>query len=119
MNLTNRPIYQKGLKPQKVKALRDAARDKSCTLAIPGICRSDPAHTVGNHMRLFNIAGAAQKPDDIFILDACDLCHAVLDSRDKWVEAQVGFDDVLRAFMHTLRNRRAAGLIHLGQEATR
>lgn len=116
MNLTGRTPYAKGQKPQKVKAIRDDARDRSCTLAIPGVCCGDPSRTVGNHIRLFNIAGGAQKPDDIFILDACDRCHAVFDSRDKWASAALGYDDLLRAFMHTLRNRRAAGLIKLGDD---
>lgn len=116
MNLTGRPIYQKGQKPAKSKVVRDAARDKSCKLQIPGVCRGDPATNVGNHMRLFNIAGGGQKPDDIFILDGCDRCHAVFDSRDKWAEAQLGWDDILRAFMFTLRDRRAAGLIKLKGE---
>lgn len=116
MNLTQRPIYQKGQKPAKVKAVRDDARNRNCTLHIPGVCRQDPSYTVGNHVRLFGIAGAAQKPDDIFILDACDRCHATFDSRDKWAEAALGYDDVMRAFMLTLRNRRAAGLIKLKGE---
>jgi len=114
-NLCNRPIYQKGQRPQKVKAIRDDARDRECTLRIEGICTGRIDETVGNHMRLFNIAGGAQKPDDIFILDACASCHAIFDSRDKWAEAALGWDDVLRAFMFTLRNRRACGLISLGE----
>jgi hypothetical protein len=116
MNITGRQVYQKGQKPAKVKAVRDAARDKSCKLRIPGVCRGDPATTVGNHMRFFGIAGAAQKPDDIFILDGCDRCHAILDSRDKWADYALGWDDVLMAFMFTLRDRRAAGLIKLKGE---
>jgi len=116
MNLTGQAIYQKGRKPSKVKAIRDNARDRECTLSIPGICCNDNARTVGNHVRLFSIAGGGQKPDDIFILDACDKCHAVFDSRDKWADAALGYDDVLRAFMLTLRNRRAAGLIILRGE---
>lgn len=116
MNLTGQAIYQKGRKPAVSKVVRRDARDRSCTLAIPGICSGDPEKTVGNHLRLFGFAGGGQKPDDLFILDACDRCHAVLDSRDKWASAGVGFDDVLRALMQTQRNRRAAGLIHLEGE---
>ena len=63
-NLCNRPIYAKGQKPAKVPALRNASRDMACKLAIPGVCRFDDAHTVGAHLRLFGIAGGAQKPDD-------------------------------------------------------
>lgn len=83
---------------------------------IPGICCHDPARTVGLHMRLFGFGGMGLKPDDVFILDGCDCCHAVLDSRDKWAEAALGWDDILRAFMVTLANRRAAGLIHIGKK---
>jgi hypothetical protein len=116
MNLTHRPIYQKGQKPAKVKAIRNAARDMDCTLRIPGVCTHDSARTVGCHLRLFGMAGAAQKPDDLFIIDACDACHRILDHRDKWASAAFGWDDVLCAFMATLRNRRAAGLITLEGE---
>jgi len=113
-NLCNRPIYQKGQRPQRVKAIRDDARGRACTLQIPGTCCHDDARTVGCHMRLFGFGGMSQKPDDVFILDACDQCHAVFDSRDKWADAAIGWDDVLRAFMQTLSNRRACGLIRIG-----
>lgn len=116
MNLTGRPIYQKGAKPAKVSAIRRDAHNRNCTLHIPGVCRQDPAYTVGCHLRLFGLAGMGQKPDDIFILDACDKCHSVLDSRDKWASAALGWDDVLAALMRTQHNRRAAGLIILKGE---
>jgi len=117
MNLTGQAIYQKGQKPARVPAIRNDAHNRECTLSIPGICSSDEARTVGCHMRLFNFAGSAQKPDDIFILDACDRCHAALDDRSRWADLAVGWDDILRAFMATLRNRRAAGLIKLKGES--
>ena len=116
MNLTGRPIYQKGQKPAKSKQTRDAARNMDCTLHIPGVCCQDPARTVGCHLRLFGVSGTAQKPDDLFIVDACDCCHAVLDSRDKWAGAPLGWDDVLAALMRTQYKRRAAGLIMLKGE---
>lgn len=116
MNLTGQTVYQKGRKPAKVKAVRDDAHDRTCTLQIPGVCCHDPAQTVGSHMRFFGIAGGAQKPDDIYILDSCGPCHAVLDARDKWERHGLTAWDVLRAFMFTLRNRRAAGLIKLRGE---
>jgi len=116
MNLTGQPIYQKGRKPAVVPAVRRDARDRECTLKIPGVCCHDNARTVGNHIRLFGIAGGAQKPDDVFLLDACDKCHAVFDSRDKWAASALGWEDVLCAFMVTVRNRRAAGLIKLKGE---
>ena len=116
MNLTGQAIYAKGRKPAKVKALRDDAKGRRCTLHIPGVCCQDPARTVGCHLRLFGLTGAAQKPDDLFIVDACDCCHAILDSRDKWADAPLGWDDVLAALMRTQTNRRAAGLILLKGE---
>lgn len=113
---TGRLPYQKGQKPAKVKAVRDDAHNRECTLAIPGICRCNPIFTVGCHMRLFGFGGMGVKPDDVLMLDACDRCHAILDSRDKWADAALGWDDILRALMRTLINRRAAGLILLKGE---
>lgn len=115
MNLTGRPVYAKG-QIQSNKAIRDDARGRECSLKIPGVCCHDAARTVGCHMRFFGFGGMGIKPDDIFILDACDQCHAVFDSRDRWAEAQLGWDDVLRAFMVTLAARREAGLIHIGRK---
>lgn len=116
MNLTNRAIYQKGAKPQRVKAIRNDARDRTCTLNITGICCNDPAQTVGCHLGLFGLSGMSQKADDINIIDACGPCHAVLDNRSQWGSAGLDFEMILRAFLFTLRNRRAAGLIKLGLE---
>lgn len=111
MNLTGRPIYKKGAKPVVSKPLRSASRNKSCTLRIPGVCTNDNAQTVGCHLRLFNTAGAAQKPSDLHMIDACGACHAVLDSRDKWASSGVGYDDLLRALIETQNRRVAEGKI--------
>ena len=116
MNITGQPIYAKGQKPGRSAPIRNAARGATCTIAIPGVCRCDPAYTVGCHLRLFGLAGAAQKPDDLFIVDGCDLCHAVLDSRDKWADAALGWDDVFRALLLSQSRRRASGLIILKGE---
>lgn len=115
--VTSQPIYQKGQKPGKSAPIRNASRDMSCKLAIPGVCTRDPEKTVGAHLRLFNIAGGAQKPDDLFLVDACDACHAVQESRDRWADAQLGWDDVLRALIFSQRERRASGLILLKGES--
>lgn len=113
---TGRPPYQKGQKPGVSKPNRNASRGKDCLLSIPGICRNDPDYVVGTHLRLFNIAGSGQKPDDLFLTDGCDRCHAVLDSRDRWESEGIGFEDVLRALMLSQQSRRAAGLITLKDE---
>ena len=115
-NLTRRPIYQKGQKPSKVPALRNASREKECQLAIPGVCCGDPARVVGAHLRLFNVAGGGQKPDDVFLVDACDCCHAIQEDRSTWANAALGYDDILRALMKSIQHRRASGLILLAGE---
>jgi hypothetical protein len=117
MNITGRAPYAKGQKPAKVPALRNASRAMDCLLAIPGVCRNDPAYVVGAHLRLFGIAGGAQKPDDLFIIDACDRCHEVQERRSKWADAQLGFEDVLRGLMQSQLHRRASGLIILKGES--
>lgn len=115
MNLTGQRPYQKGAKHVS-KLLRDDARGRDCTLQIPGVCSHDPEKTVGCHLRLFGFGGMGVKPHDILIIDACDCCHSVLDSRDKWANAPLGFDDILRALMTTLTARCNAELIRIGKE---
>jgi hypothetical protein len=95
-------------------AIRKASAGHECTLRIPGICRHDPAYTVGAHLRIFHLAGIAQKPDDLFIVDACDRCHDALDRRGS--ASGLTAEDILMAFIFTLRRRRAAGLITLKGE---
>jgi hypothetical protein len=97
-------------------AIRNASDGQDCTLRIPGVCRSDPAYTVGAHLRIFNLAGMGQKPDDIFIVDGCDRCHDALDRRGS--AAGITAEDILMAFIFTLRRRRTAGLITLKGEKT-
>lgn len=112
-NLTGRPIYEKGMKPAKVPTLRKSAMGETCTLRLPG-CLHSPETVVAAHMRFFNAAGMGQKPDDIFTVFACAHCHDALDRRAAKIEC--GWDDILRAFMETLRIRRARGEIVLSGE---
>jgi|GEM_PF-757954 len=114
--IPQREVHQKGQKPAKVKALRDAPRNNHCKLHIPGVCRQQDEYTIGAHMRFFSVAGMAEKPDDVFIIDACDRCHDVLDHRDQWEANGLGWEDVLRAFMFTIWSRRQSGLITLAGE---
>ena len=111
MNLTDRPIYAKGQRPVVSKPLRNASRGAACTLRIPGVCNNNPATVVGAHLRLFGTAGAAQKPHDLFLVDACHACHAAQEDRARWPELALGYDDLLRALMETQSRRIAAGLI--------
>ena len=118
MNLTDRPIYQKGQRPTPVPAIRKASRDQSCTLRIPGICNGDPSTVVGAHLRMFAAAGMAQKPHDLHIVDACAACHSALDNRARWADLALGYDDILRALIETQTRRLNAGLITLGKAKT-
>jgi hypothetical protein len=111
MNLTGRAPYAKGQRPQKVAAIRAASAGKTCTIAAPGICLHGTETVVGAHLRAFGNAGTGQKPDDLFIVDACAACHAALDAGRIDDTAQI-----LRALMTTQARRRAEGLIHLGRK---
>lgn len=116
MNLTGRAPYQKGAKPAKSAPIRNASRDATCQLSIPGVCNGDTLTVVGCHLRQFNIAGMGQKPDDLFLVDGCSDCHAALDDRSRWPSLGLGYDDILRALIRSQQSRRAAGLIQLEGE---
>jgi len=109
---TGRAPYQKGNRPGKSKPIRNASRGMSCTLALPGICTHDPETVVGAHLRVLSLAGMGQKPDDLFIVDACHACHSAQESR----AASVGWEELFRALVTTQQRRRAAGLVHLEGE---
>ena len=106
MNLTGQPIYQKGQRPAKVPAMRNAARDERCTLRLP-CCNGDTATTVLAHLRMFGWAGMAQKPADYKAVFACHACHDALDRRAE--DAPWGYDDILRAWGETLDRQHACG----------
>jgi hypothetical protein len=108
MNLTKRPIYQKGQKPTVSKPLRNHARGQACTLRL-GNCAS-PETVVFAHLRRFSIAGMGQKPDDLIGVYACATCHDALDRRRG---DNVGDGEILRALVETLLRRRADGLISI------
>ena len=117
MNLTHRPIYQKGAKPAKSKPIRDASRDATCQFAIPGVCTGDTQTVVGCHVSIPGMsAGMGQKNDDLFLIDGCADCHAVFDDRDAFAAAPIEWLDVLRAMMKSQQHRRSAGLILLAGE---
>ena len=116
-NLLSQAPFQKGTKPAKVPALREASRGAICTLRIPGVCNHDPATVVGCHVSIPGFAaGMGQKNDDLFLIDGCASCHSVFDSRNRWAECGLGYDDILRALMESQSRRRASGLILLKGE---
>lgn len=112
-NLTNRPIYQKGSKPAVSKPIRNAAKDATCTLNLPYVCDNTTETVVFCHLRLFNLAGIGQKPDDLFGIDACASCHQILDNRSLWEEAGLKHEHILWALIQSQKRRREVGLITL------
>ena len=117
MNLTGQAIFAKGQRPAKSAPIREASRNATCQLAIAGVCRNDPAYVVGCHVSIPGMAaGMAQKNDDLFLIDGCDRCHAVLDNRAAFADAPIDWLDVLRAMMKSQQQRRAAGLILMAGE---
>jgi hypothetical protein len=63
-----------------VTNLRKLARDRDCTIRLPGICCHDPSTVVGAHFRLPGLSGMGLKPDDLFIAYACGPCHSYVDT---------------------------------------
>lgn len=115
-NLTGQPIYQKGEKPAVSKKIRAASRGATCTLQIPFVCSHNPEQVVFCHLRMFGLAGVAQKPDDLFGIDACHKCHSVLDDRSAWEKAGLTYEHILGALITSQRIRRKTGLIILQGE---
>lgn len=74
------------------KKLRNFAHGNPCALSMPW-CNNDPSTVVLCHVRLFGIAGMAQKPHDFLAFHGCSECHR----REK----EAGYDDILRALMLT------------------
>lgn len=115
--ITGQPIYQKGRKPAKVPVFREASRGAECSLRIPGVCCHDTETTVGAHLRLPFLSGAAQKPDDLFIMDACHACHTYQEALGMKQVDEIGAREILYALTQTQMRRRASGLIILKGEA--
>lgn len=74
----------KPMKKSRAKSTpaRRAARDRDCTLMLPGVCNRDPATTVLCHSnRLEHGKGIGLKAPDSAACFGCSDCHDVLDGR--------------------------------------
>jgi len=58
--------------------LRKSARDRQCTIRIPGVCNRNPETTVLAHL---NGAGMGMKHGDMHGAYACSSCHDLVDAR--------------------------------------
>ena len=64
--------------------LRKAARDRHCTVRVPGHCNGNPETTVLAHYRMAGLCGTGIKPSDMaFGAWACQACHDCADGRIK------------------------------------
>lgn len=103
MNLTGRPIYQRGqTSKRKSKPLRDSAQGQQCTLRLDG-CTGDASTVVLCHIRRGGSAGMGVKPPDWFAFYGCAHCHAN--------EGRATDGDLLRALRETLIYMERQGLL--------
>lgn len=68
--------------PVRSQKIRDFAKDKTCTLRLPGICAGTTETTVHAHMP-FGGRGMARKASDLHGAHACVNCHDVVDGRQR------------------------------------
>ena len=95
-----------GLKQPRIisSAIRKSAHGQTCTMRSDW-CNHDTATVVFCHMpiRRFGFGGMGMKVPDIFGYHGCHQCHAH--------EADVGWDDLLRAMCETQMRLIRLGLI--------
>ncbi len=61
-------------------SLRNEARNRECTIRLPGICCFQKDTSVLAHFSLIGISGRGLKSPDILGAHACHACHAYVDS---------------------------------------
>ncbi len=61
--------------------LRKAAKDRGCTVPIPGVCKFNTQTVVLAHTRLSGISGMGTKAPDLLGAWACSACHDEVDGR--------------------------------------
>ena len=66
------------------RAIRDSARGENCTVQIYPYCRDNPETVVLAHLPSED-HGMALKSPDFWAAYACDLCHSIIDGREKTV----------------------------------
>lgn len=89
--------------------LRESAKDKHCTLQIPGVCNMRSETVVLAHLRIFGFGGTGKKPRDIHGVYACFDCHDAIDSRRK--ASFDRYEYLLRALMRTHEIMSRDGLL--------
>lgn len=83
--------------PEPLAPLRANAEGQDCKLRLSQ-CRGLPEYVVLCHLRMFNVAGAGQKPPDPVAVFGCDLCHDMQEHHHPEATAEV----ILQALIETL-----------------
>ena len=95
-----------GLKQPRIisPAIRKSANGQTCTMRSPW-CNHNPATVVFCHapIRRFGFGGIGMKVPDIFGYYGCSDCHRH--------EADMGWDDILRAMCETQMRLLRAGIL--------
>ena len=113
MNLAQKPPLGLRAPASVSREIRRSARGQPCTLRVPGVCTGDPDTTVACHVQAPGMGTMAGKQSDLHVIHGCSACHAVLDCRDRWADAAIGWDDVLRALIETQNRLIRAGLLEV------
>lgn len=115
MNLTGRPIYQKGKpkapKPEKAyrsKKITASARGQPCTADWCG-CGGSTETTVFCHVRKFGIAGTGFKPPDFIGFYGCAEAHRMFDHEK---DMSWSWEGVMRAMILTQISLNQRGLLY-------
>ena len=64
-----------------MSSLRKQAKDRGCTVRIPGVCNFNSATTVLAHIRLAGVSGMSMKSPDLLGAWCCSNCHDEVDGR--------------------------------------
>lgn len=70
--------------------LRALARDRDCTIRLPGICNGRSETVVLCHFRMLGLPGGGSKVPDLIGAWGCSSCHSYVDSH-KDPQTQLAF----------------------------
>jgi len=91
--------------------LREVAKGQTCSVLLPGICKTGTEETVLAHYRGPGAGGGvAWKPNDLVGAWACSACHAAVDQGAKgWTREELNARH-LQALVRTLERLDRLGI---------
>lgn len=88
--------------------LRDEAKQRMCSVRLPGVCNFNPDTTVLAHVRMAGLTGAGQKAPDLLGAWACSACHEVTEKEKGNHRIQRAFyEGVMRTLYTLIREGKA------------